>query len=158
MAGVTARIRLGVTAAFSKVLGSGVSRRLPYIPRWDVDLSAGTGDGQANCVYHTTVTMASGDTDASIDLTAVTDDFGDAINFAGIRALGIKHTSGTLSVTIAGTGQTLIQGVVPAGCWVFAAGSVGLVPVSSPFTLTFEKTAGSAVTLEVFIIGTRSEE
>lgn len=63
------------------------------IPRL-IQLADGAGVNAANLLYQDSVTLAAGD-ETLIDLTALTDAFGNAINFARVKLIYLRNKSAT---------------------------------------------------------------
>lgn len=116
------RINLGIDATLTRALDLTTARdALRYVV--DEQMLDGTGDGQAQLMWHDTRTVVASAND-DIDLAGVlTDAFGQTITFAKVRALLIRNKSTVATLTVgpaAASGVTGFLGtgeVLPVGAW-----------------------------------------
>ena len=141
------RINLTVDATLTRALDLTTARdALRYV--LDEPFTDGSGDGQAQYIWHDQRTIATSAND-DLDLAGVlTDAFGQAIMFAKVRALLIRNRSAVATLTVGpaaasgvtgflGTGEVLPVGATKllvcnkAASWTITAGSADKIRITN---------------------------
>src|SRR5690349_4959054 len=96
---IRTQISAGLSAQATKSFGLETVSD-PLAPSYALTMTDGTAAGQANQQWSSRRTLAASASE-TLDLTGVlTDAFGDAVNFARIKAILISNTSTTGSLTL----------------------------------------------------------
>ena len=95
-----ASIKVTLEATLRKALDLGTAQDPLSLVR-AVSLASGTGAGQANRSFHDMRTLASGASE-ELDLTTLTDAFGDAVVMARLKVLYVRDLSGSDGLLIGG--------------------------------------------------------
>ena len=116
---LTTIVNLGLVASLTKQVATEEYASHPLKEGWEFNWATGTGEDQANSVFHVAGTAAAG-VPVVLDLLGggLTDAFGDAIAFTSLKAIFIRNTSttdvnllaeGTVGFFVT-TGQVLLPG------------------------------------------------
>lgn len=154
-------LNLGLMATLTKQIASDEYANHPLDEMWSFDWQTGTGEGQANSLYHASGTVGAG-LSVNKDLIGggLVDAFGDAIAFTTVRAILIRNTSsGEINLTVQSTLPIFATGsdslVIPAGgCVVFASAAGWTVTAGTADVLTLTAPTEEAG-YELIIIGAR---
>ena len=157
---LTTIVNLGLVASLTKQVATEEYASHPLKEGWEFNWATGTGEDQANSVFHVAGTAAAG-VPVVLDLLGggLTDAFGDAIAFTSLKAIFIRNTSttdvnllaeGTVGFFVT-TGQVLLPGgaglsVACGRGWTVTAGSGDTLTLTAP---------DEDCTYEVILIGTR---
>ncbi len=156
------RISLGIDATLTRALDLTTARdALRYV--LDEQMLDGSGDGQAQFMWHDTRSIATSAND-DIDLAgSLTDAFGQVITMAKVRALVINNKSAAATLTVgpaAASGVTGFLGtgeVLPVGAkkilvcnksasWTITAGSADRIRVTN-------NSAVAVATYDIIVVG-----
>ena len=162
---LTASIGLSVTGTQSNALDLGTAA-LQFSLSSYVDLTSGTGSGQADRVFTDTRTLGISATE-DLDLAGVlTDAFGALITFVKMKGLFIKAAAGNtnnvnLSRPAGATGVPIFLAisdgiVIPPGytfAWFGPGTGITVTPASGDLITLTNSGAGTGVTYDVIIIG-----
>lgn len=132
-----------------------------------LDLASGTGENQADLLWHDQRTIDASSSE-TLDLVAtLTDAFGDALTFVELKLLLVRAAAAnTNNVQVSATLTSGVTGlfladedglsVYPGGLFLWVAPETGpTVTATSADTITFANSgAGTGVTYDVVIIGT----
>lgn len=165
MASVTASIKTSTVSTETATL-PGTVTNLTVNQNFNANFQAsGVAADQINLNYVATLSLAA--TPTTLDLTALTDRYGNAVNFARVRSLTIKNKSQTDSQTVTvspggtngwtallGTGSTLIvqpsSSLNDAGVILTAPNTTGWVVSGTTKTLKLDPGANTiAVDIEI---------
>lgn len=117
------------------------------------DLVNGTGDFQANGVFHKRSTLTNGNSD-NYDLAGgLVDRFGNSITFVSVKQLAIINLS-----TVVGATLQIGNGTNPFASWLGAANDIAILPPGGLLVLQEPKAgyvviAGTADTLKIKAVG-----
>ena len=143
---------------------TGVVTTDPLVNNYTDSMASGTSAEQSDLIYHEEINET-GASETIFDLEALTDEFGDAVVFANVKAIHIRHrTGGTL--TIGGTtadqwfGTDILFGItnskifIPAGGVFMAWSPTTGWPVTSNTKDKFIINTSTTATYDIVIIGT----
>jgi hypothetical protein len=102
MSNVTATYKLNTTSSQAAPAGPGTSTPLSRSLSLSASFSAsGTNSDQVNLKYTNTIALNAANT--TLDLTALTDDYGGAVNFKRVKSIFIKNKAATdgMNLTVA---------------------------------------------------------
>lgn len=165
---LSASIAAAVRAHLRSVDGAGTSE-LNVDAAANIDLANGTGDDQADLIFHDQRTLAASATE-NLDLAGVlTDPFGNAITFATVKAIVLRAAAGnTNDVIMGGAASAAFVGpfgdatdtvaVRPGGALVLAAPADGwtVTATTADILKAANSSSGTGVTYDITIIGTSS--
>jgi hypothetical protein len=160
-----ATITGSVKSAATKAAGL-VTITEPLSLSYAVELGNGTDADQANQTWQDERTLAASASE-TLDLRGVLKDaFGDTVSFARIKALVIKNTSDTGTLTVGGAASNAWQGpfgntndtltIRPGGFVVLAGGDATAYPVTASTAdqlKLLNNDSGNALIYEIIVIG-----
>lgn len=160
---LTAKMRINMNINYT---GSGTLQdpSQPIDENRGITLTNGTGVNKGNRCYAETITIGDG-ANATLDVQALTDTFGDALDFDIIRAMYIYNSSADATLIIGGAAGTQLDIFgdqasdklhIPPGCefmmtWPTAAG----LDVTTNKDLKYEHdgTGGDSMDFDIIIVG-----
>lgn len=156
-------IRAQIEAVYKGTNALGTPQ-FPVNPAQPITLKSGTGDLAADLLWAQERNLAGSANDA-LDLTALTDAFGNAINLAHVKAIYIKAADanvGNLEVGNAASngwigfakGATDTVEIAPGGVLLWSAPHAGVATGSTNKILKVLNTNGAAAVYDIVVIGT----
>lgn len=137
---LTASFRADVSTTFTKAIDLGTAT-LPQGLTKAVDFTDGTGVDQADRVFHDSRSISAAD---DIDLAGVlTDVFGATITFARLKALFVRHTSGTGNLIIGNAAANGFIGWFGAVTHTVTVRPNGFIALVAPDATAYAVTAGT---------------
>lgn len=163
---LTAKISLAIAGMLSKAFAPGQSAEVPFRISHSFELLDGIAIGQADRIFIDRRTLAASATE-DLDLAgALTNNLGEVVQFARIKAIMVRHISGVNNVVIGNAAATTFVGwfgaaahtiAVPAtGAVLLArndAGGWGVGAGATDFLRIANGAAGTPVTYEIVIVG-----
>ena len=139
MSDLTGRMTMSVSATYTKTFSSSNAVFSPnYSVTWTV--ADGVGANQGDLVYMAERTLADGIAEELDLYGGLTDAFGDTLNFARIKAIAIRITSGASNLIVGGAAANTFVG------WFADATDKLTVPFGGVLLLTSPDATGWAVT------------
>jgi hypothetical protein len=139
MSSLTGRMAMSVQATYTKTIGSS---NAVFSPNYNVTWSIrdGVGVDQGDLVYMAERTLADGISEELDLFGGLTDAFGDTLNFARIKTIAIRITSGASNLIVGGAAANGFVG------WFADATDKLTVPFGGVFLLTSPDAIGWVVT------------
>jgi len=163
---VAARLTALATGLITKGFAHGDSGQLPFNIGGTLEFKDGIGAGQADRVFSERRTIAAGgNLDLDLSGGGLVNEFGDAVTFAKVKAISIKHASGVANAVI-GNGATPFLGpfgaaahtiaIPPGGAFSIGRTDAAGWPVTNTTAdiLRINNPGGASIDVDICIVGT----